>query len=292
MTISLLIASCDRPELLRVCLDHVLRNTRLPDEIILIDQSADNRTEAVACEMSSDAVPIRREPMARVGKAAALNRAIAMSAGDFLALTDDDVMVSQDWFASFLAVAAKHPDVNAFCGQVQPEANTRPEEYVNLVLGAEERWIDRSTNPISPSFCGADLFLRRSTVRQVGDYNPRFGPGAVFRNNDDGELAYRLTRAGERILYSPELVVYHSGWRCERDNWQLVADYAFGLGAFAGLYLRRRDAVPALYLVRKFIYKSAHILVGLASLSKTAIIHDYVHLREFCRGGWKGLTTP
>jgi len=291
LTISVLIATCDRPNLIKDCLERLFQNSRPPDEIIVIDQSSDNDTGNVIKQLQNQWAQLRYERMERLGKACALNRAIELSTGNFLGLTDDDVTVSKTWLETFENVWRRHSGINAYCGRVLPEENTQPEDYINLVLSEEERWIDKKTNPISPAFCGANIFIRRGTMREFGNYNIRFGPGAAFRNNDDGELAYRLTRRGERILYAPELIVYHSGWRRERENMELVSDYAYGLAAFAGHYVRNGDLVPMLYLARKSIYKLTHLAFGIISFRKQIVIDEYLHLKGFLFGFMKGIVT-
>src|SRR5262245_19673714 len=138
---SVLIATRNRPALLERCLAAILANTRSPREVIVADQSDNDATEATTRRLGL--VYRRFEPR---GKSAAVNRAAELAQGEFLALTDDDVLVEPSWLERFDELRRENPETDAFCGGLLPETGTRPETYLNLVLGAEPRWIGRRGN--------------------------------------------------------------------------------------------------------------------------------------------------
>jgi GT2 family glycosyltransferase len=289
MRISVLIATCNRATLLRKCIASLLSNTRPPDEIVVADQSDGPETEALLREAGADSTRLRYLRMECRGKSRALNQALRASRGDFLALTDDDVEVDERWIETIETLSTKYPKAAGFCGRVLPEPGSDPATYYNLVLSTQSRWITRSGNPLTPGFCGANIAVRRSALLEVGGYNAHFGPGGLFRNNDDGELAYRLTRHGERLLYAPELFVYHSSWREEQDTDDLKLEYTYSLGAFAGYYLRRSHLRPALYLAKKGLFKARQLVLGLLVRDRSKIDDARIQLRGLGGGLCKGL---
>jgi GT2 family glycosyltransferase len=215
-----------------------------------------------------------------------------LAAGDFLALTDDDVLIEPDWFDTFRTIRARHPEIPVFCGRVLPEEGSSPDDYLNLVLMEQPFRVDHNRNLLNPGFCGANVFIERSICRRIGGFNPLFGPGSRFRNNDDGELAYRLIRAGVPILFSPELFVHHSGWRRESDNLALKSDYAFSLGALAGYYLRRGEGRLSRILSVRIASKLRRLVLGLALADRTRRIDGWIHVRHYLAGWRTGLLTP
>lgn len=292
MKIAVLIATRNRPHLLALCIAALLRNTRLPDEIVIIDQSDDSASQTVIEKSQPKSTAIRYEKTSTIGKSRALNRAVQITTADFLAFTDDDVQVDERWLETAASLASEHPDAGAFCGKVLPEQGTDPKDYLNLVLGNEKKRIGHGTNPLNSSFCGANMLVRRETLLRIGGFHESFGPGSIFTCNDDGELAWRLVRAGVIVWYCPDLVVYHSGWRREADNRALKSRYAFGLGALAGHYMRQGDPVPFYYLVIKSILKFRRLILGVIIFQKERIVDGYLHLDGFLRGFFKGLLTP
>ncbi|MBI4383390.1 MAG: glycosyltransferase [Nitrospinae bacterium] len=291
MKISVLIATRNRPGLLRAALRSIQQNQRLPDEIVVIDQSGDGTSRAVVEEFKATLPNVVHEPMAPLGKSKALNRAIEIASGRFLVFTDDDVRVDEHWLETFDKLIAQYPQAGAFCGRMLPETGSSPEDYLNLVLRQEPGWIDRRYNPLNSGFVGANMGVRRETLINVGGFNELFGPGALFRSNNDGELAHRLVRSGTDIMFCPELVVYHSAWRKESDNRDLKFNYAFGLGAFPAYYLKQGDVRPFFYLCAKFPRKLRRLLIGVCLLQKERMLDGYLHIKGFILGFWKGLVT-
>ena len=62
----------------------------------------------------------------------------------------------------------------------------------------------------------------------------------------DTEYAYRTLRAGFRLVFSPDIVVWHYAWRDAGQRDRQLRGYARSHGAFYGRYLRRGDAFMAL----------------------------------------------
>jgi GT2 family glycosyltransferase len=64
------------------------------------------------------------------------------------------------------------------------------------------------------SLNGANFFIARKILRQVGGFDERLGPGASG-TSEDVELALRLSAAGVRIGYARDSVVFH---RVDRER--------------------------------------------------------------------------
>ena len=291
MKISVLIATCNRPDHLKNCLRSLLDNSRPPDEIIVIDQSDEPASEEITGSIESRLTVIRYERLARRGKSLALNRASEICTGDFLALTDDDVMVDEKWLETFLQLGTEYPATEVFCGRMLPEdGGAGNGEYLNLVLDTNTKWIDKKTNPVQPGFVGANCFINRRVFLAVGKFNELFGPGAVLPSNEDGELAYRLIRSGIKILYSPRLVVFHSGWRGKKDNRQLKLSYAHGQGGIAGYYLRQGRILFGWHILLIFLQKLRRLALGLLLADQERIKDGAIHLKGIAAGFLKGLS--
>ena len=62
-----------------------------------------------------------------------------------------------------------------------------------------------------------------------------------MRAAEDTEYAYRTLRSGVPIVYAPEVVVQHVGWRDLEAREDRYRNYALSQGGFFGWYLRRGD---------------------------------------------------
>ncbi len=54
------------------------------------------------------------------------------------------------------------------------------------------------------------MIFRREVFDRYGLFRTDMGPqGETYRVGEDGELSFRLMKAGEPILYWPQAVIYH-----------------------------------------------------------------------------------
>lgn len=77
----------------------LLRGTRVPDEIIILDESDDDGTESVTKEIQKQPFGdrIRYVPATTSGLCAHRNEALKETTGDFIVSIDDDVVVEKSW---------------------------------------------------------------------------------------------------------------------------------------------------------------------------------------------------
>jgi len=220
MTISILVSTFNRSALLRETLDRLKDQEFEPgDELIVVDNaSTDNTAEVIKAASAAFPIPLRHlhEPVA--GKSSALNRAIAAANGDLLALTDDDVLVADDWLQTLRHIF-EDPGIGLVGGRVDPRWE-RPApvwlrvddgEYYNgmsaplalLHYGHAQDLGDRSA-------VGANMGVRRAIVRQVGGFATHLGRRAgTLLCGEDHDLCARVSAAGFRCEYRPELRVRH-----------------------------------------------------------------------------------
>lgn len=105
LTVSVLVATKDRPEELFVCLRTVLAQERRPDEVVIIDQSARSSESTVREMCSKAAVALRYEHAPELsGLTGARNRALKYASGDVVLFLDDDVELLPGYLGAMRAV--------------------------------------------------------------------------------------------------------------------------------------------------------------------------------------------
>ena len=82
------------------------------------------------------------------------------------------------------------------------------------------------------------MALRRSVVIEFGGFDGSIRPSA-----EDNDLSYRWLRAGRRIRYEPDFVVWHHEWRTPGQLARLYIGYGIGQGMVYGKHLRRGDPI-------------------------------------------------
>jgi GT2 family glycosyltransferase len=237
------IATCDRPEALARCLDALLGAATLPAEIIVVDQSADDRTRA-AVAARARRVPIIYVRQPRAGLSASRNAVVARASRPLIAVTDDDCVPDPAWVEALASAFADSGATAAVTGRVLPLGPHQPGLFAVSARTGGERIDYRGRAAPWVVGTGGNFAVRREWLDRVGAYDERLGAGSPGRAAEDADLIYRLLRAGAMIRYEPAAVVYHERQSLAR-RLASSAGYGFGVGAFGGIWLRRRDLFAA-----------------------------------------------
>lgn len=230
------VATLDRPQGLARCLEGLAQGTALPAEVIVVDQGGG---AAPVVEAFRGRLPVRRLPQERRGLAASRNLALAEARQPVLAVTDDDCVPDGRWVAA-LEQAFRSLPPDAVTGPVLPLGPEQPGLYA----------VSTRTSSCPADFAGRALpwlvgtggnfAAPRDRLLRVGGFDERLGAGSPGGSGEDMDILYRLLKAGARIRYEPQAVVYHERQPRERRLASRSA-YGRGIGACCGLWLRERD---------------------------------------------------
>ena len=83
-----------------------------------------------------------------------------------------------------------------------------------------------------------NMVLNRSLALALGGFDETFGPGEPA---EDCDFCYRWLRTGHRLLYEPDLQVWHRDWRTREELERVYLAYGRGLGFFYAKHLRAKD---------------------------------------------------
>src|SRR5689334_20731290 len=175
------------------------------------------------------------------GVSYARNRGIAAARAPILAFTDDDIRPSQDWVKSIRAGFERFPQADCIGGKVLPEIGTQFPVWLTSKHWTPLALMDLGDEPIElhvdtgAGLVGANMAVRAAALQEVGAFQPQLqrvkgGIGSL----EDHELQLRLSAAGKRLLYLPEVVVYaevfaerltrnyHRRWYCGHGHFYAV----------------------------------------------------------------------
>jgi GT2 family glycosyltransferase len=253
---SLIIPSCNRPDLLLKAVESILQGDELPTELIIIDQS-NTLHPTLSTRITDRACEIRYLWTKSVGASRARNAGIAAAQHDILVFVDDDVMVTPAWFGSLTRALLKAGAKDVVTGQVRPAEAEMPDGFAPSTKVSESPavYVGRVGTDVLYT---NNMAILRSTIDDVGDFDIRLGPGAPFSNAEDNDLGFRLLEAGYRIVYVPEAVVYHRAWRSKRDYLPLRWSYGRGQGAYYAKHLSLRDH----YMLRRMVRHIGRYVLG------------------------------
>ncbi|MGD2115006.1 MAG: glycosyltransferase [Acidobacteriota bacterium] len=180
-----------------------------PFEVVVVDDgSRDDTPEFLASRRF--AVPARVLCQGNRGPAAARNAGVRAAAGRWVAFLGDDTVPTPGWLARHVAAHEERGggDELAVIGYTRwhPRVRTDPFlEYINEYgLQFGYRLIEDPEDVPFNFFYTSNLSLHRSRLL-AHPFDERF-PYAAW---EDIELSYRLSRAGQRLVYEPRAVTLH-----------------------------------------------------------------------------------
>ena len=256
------LSTLHRPDALSDCLEAILSGDALPVEIIIVDQSQDNRTRRVVEGYSSGPVSLVYIHHDGRGLGAAQNLAIKAARTPIIAVTDDDCKPASDWVSSIDQAFAPPNAIDALTGRVLPLGPEITGAYAVSSRTSTERV--EFNGKAMPWYVGSgnNFAVRREWLDCIGGNDERLGPGSPGQGGVDMDLFYRLLRAGARIRYEPELVVYHArADKAGRIGRRIP--YGYGMGTCCTLWLRQKDPYAVRVLISWFFLRTSRLFEGL-----------------------------
>lgn len=212
MTISCIIPTFNRGQVLVRTLEMLLAQHSPAHDIVVVDQSTDIPPEVGArLKTWHEAGQIRWVRQEEPNASMARNRGALESSGEVIVFLDDDIEVGPGFVASYQK-AFSDPDVLAVAGQVLEGEGETVSLRDPRADNADYGWMFCQRNydkPFTGSFVMAgNMGVRRTEFIKVGGMDERFMKGA-FREESD--FAMRWKKSGRVIHYRPDVTLYHMG---------------------------------------------------------------------------------
>jgi glycosyltransferase involved in cell wall biosynthesis len=207
MRVTALVPTFNRSGFLKESLLSLLRQTRVPDEIIVIDDGSTDDTAQVVSSFGSQARYIRK---VNGGKSSALNLGLKQATGDLIYILDDDDIAADDAIELMAEVLENRPEYGfvyggfdvfsvSASGDIAKETRAQPpaDEGLHLSLLHHNRIVVPS------------LMVRKICYQRVGPFNES------FVRSQDYEMLLRLVRIyrAKRLDYILSHVRAHTGIR-------------------------------------------------------------------------------
>jgi O-antigen biosynthesis protein len=245
-SVSVVVATHDRPELLARCLHSLLMQTHAPLEVVVVDNArSSDSTERLlkSGAYASRGVRYVREDIAGLGRAH--NTGLVHSRGEVVAITDDDVIADRHWIAALLEAFVEH-SAGCVTGLILPvELRTREqswvEQYGGFARGFQQRSISLASPPKGdPLFpftagrfgSGANMAFTRELLDRLNGFDAALGAGTKSRGGDDLAAFARTVLAGATLVYQPDAVVRHLHHHDYAALQRMAHGYGVGLGAY------------------------------------------------------------
>ena len=240
---TIVMLSWNAPEFTEMAVASINAHTRVPFEIILIDNGSSAATVKRLQALTGVRIIYNAQNM---GFAHGCNQGLAAAAGSHVVLLNNDVVVTDGWLDALLeahrrdgAVGISAPRSNYVAGHQQvPDAAyadiAKMHEYAR-----ERRAQLRGRTYHTDRVIGFCMCISRAVIDEVGGIDTRYGVG----NFEDDDYCLRVRAAGYEIVVCEDSFIHHFGnvtfkannvdwmsqmqanWRVFADRWSLPGPY-------------------------------------------------------------------
>ena len=205
MTITVCIATYRRVDRLASLLSDLARQSRLPDEVVVVDNdAAGSARDVVERHRQLHALyPLIYDVQMRKNISITRNRTVERATGEWLAFVDDDERAPDSWLATLADCALRyHAD-----GVLAPVVPVVPDHAPAWIRRGNFYEFPRTATgqvvPVNRLRFG-NVLLRGALLRSG---MPLFDPAYGLTGGEDNDLLARLVSRGARIVWCEEAIV-------------------------------------------------------------------------------------
>jgi GT2 family glycosyltransferase len=221
VSISIVVATLDRPDDLRRCLTSLTTQiSPRPIEIVVVDN---NPSSHLTAPVVAEFPRVKLVQETRKGLSYARNAGIIASCGEIIVTTDDDVSMPSHWLET-LVQPFKREDVMVVTGNVLPvQLETMSQNFFETYGGlgrgfqpfeANGKWFEACAYRTVPTWdlgATANAAFRASIFRNpnIGLIDEALGAGTPTGCSEDTYIFYKVLKLNYTIVYEPHAFVWH-----------------------------------------------------------------------------------
>jgi len=215
---SIVMLSWNAPQFTELAVASIREHTRMPYEIIVIDNGSGPETLARLAALNDVRIIYNAK---NTGFAFGCNQGIAAARGTHVVLLNNDVIVSAGWLEALVDVQRRHPTVglSAPCsnhvGGIQQVPDVPYRNIAAMHAFAALRSIRlRGRSQRVARAVGFCMCIDRRVIDEIGGLDPRYGLGSF----EDDDLCLRVRAAGYDIAICSDSFIHHFGEASFRAN--------------------------------------------------------------------------
>lgn len=287
--ISAVICTRNRGDRLAPTLESLLANTHPNFEVLVVDQSTNDLTEQATKPFLSDP-RLRYLRSDTVGTGNSRQIGLVNARGNIVAYTDDDCMVEPTWLQEFGDIFHIDPKIAVAYCNVMPA----PHDAAAGFIPGYHRHVDKLAKSVHEKRfvrgIGAGMAVRREAALSYGGFDTFLGPGSMFRDCEDGDIAMRALIKGWWVYESASISVIHDGFRTWQEGKELSRRNMTGIGAAYSKPIKCGHWEAAVIVIYEGIFMTLWKPISkILQLQKPQGVSNFYY---FWRGFFKGLRRP
>jgi glycosyltransferase involved in cell wall biosynthesis len=200
MRVTVAIAAFNESKNLERLMLALLAQSRMPDEIVIVDDGSTDDTSGKINNIQSVTNLIKYVYQSNAGPAKARNNAWKNASGDICVFTDGDCVPSCDWIEKLIGPFSD--ESIAATGGTYKTLNTK--SMLARFIGMEIAWKYRNVRGQIDVHGSYNLAVRRKVLEELNGYDESY----PLPSGEDWDLTYRISRK-YKIIYVPDSVVGH-----------------------------------------------------------------------------------
>ena len=281
--ISLIVATVERVEEVRVLLQSLTLQRETDFEVIIVDQNADGRLDALVGEYSG-VMSIKHLRTISAGVCRARNLGCLQASGEWLVFPDDDCWYPADFLEKARSLIERH-GCDFYSGR---PANAAGETIMGTFAPASGPIVRAN---VWTTLIEWMLLIRKPTFEAVGGFDERLGPGAgtPWGAYEIQDLVLKCLKIEARGFYDPSFIGHHPDDRSDQTSPQAMEKmrrYSAGVG----YVMRKHGYTSAEFLprlMRPLVGIGVHALVGRAAMARRSS-----HIFMGRLAGWRTRALP
>ena len=201
MKCDIIIPVWNQPESTKECIEAVMRTTKYPYRLILIDNGSEAETrlylEGLKKPNSPEITLIRNET--NLGYIKAVNQGLRVSDAPYICIMNNDTVPGIGWLENLVTFAHQHNDMGLVNPLCDGHRNRTIDEYAEEVARNAGRYMEMNQ---CFGFC---TLIKREVIEKIGYLDESFGIGGY----DDTDYSMRAWKAGYRCASVHSSYVYH-----------------------------------------------------------------------------------
>jgi glucosyl-dolichyl phosphate glucuronosyltransferase len=257
-------------------------------QLVLVNNGSTDRTQAII-DQWMPSLPLKLVWEERLGKPVALNTGLEWVQGDFVVMTDDDVIPDPNWLVEWRRIADQYPQLDVFGGSIVPEFEVPPPEWLvranwSIVLYAATA-LDREEGVMAPDemdVYGPNMAVRSSVIHVGLRFDSRLMKGPSALMGEDTEFVDRAVAEGLKVGFAPTACVRHIV-NAQQVTWRWMLKRFYRHGRTMAFFDVRQGKAQAprvfsipRYLIRRLAERAAALPLVAASRDEFRLIS---HLR-------------